>query len=68
MKSVDEGNLLSTEKEKSIQYFTSRISLHSLVENYISGTIKFITTREEVIMKVADGKGKNTELKIAKLP
>ena len=63
MKGVGAGNLPSTEKEKSIQNFASRTSLHSLLQNYISSTMQFITSKEE-----ANAKEKNIELKIVRLP
>ena len=37
--------------ERKEVYNTSGTWLHSLTENYISGTMQFITSREEVMVK-----------------
>ena len=64
-----EGNLPSTGKEKNIKYTASqynaiyhdlheytRTLLHSLVENYISGIIQFITYIKKVMVEEAEKK------------
>ena len=65
---MSERNLSSTGKERSILYIALRTLLHYLVENYISGSMQFITSREEVMVEEANGKGTNAKLKKVKLP